>query len=101
MTSSRRGDLEERKVRVRLFISGIVQGVFYRAETRGMALRLGVKGWVRNLPDGRVEALLEGDRERVEQLVQWCRRGPEGAVVRKVEVSQEPYRGDLTSFEAR
>ncbi|MEM2905748.1 MAG: acylphosphatase, partial [Candidatus Bathyarchaeia archaeon] len=52
-------------------------------------------------PDGRVEALLEGDRERVEQLVQWCRRGPEGAVVRKVEVSQEPYRGDLTSFEAR
>ncbi|MEM2905749.1 MAG: acylphosphatase, partial [Candidatus Bathyarchaeia archaeon] len=50
LTSSRRGDLEERKVRVRLFISGIVQGVFYRAETRGMALRLGVKGWVRNLP---------------------------------------------------
>jgi len=95
------GDGEPQKVRMHLYISGLVQGVFFRAYIRSAALRLGVKGWVRNVRDGRVEALFEGDKEKVEQMVQWCRRGPEGAVVTKVEVIEEPYRGEFSSFEVR
>ena len=99
MTSEERR--KEREVRLHVYISGFVQGVFFRAYTRSVALRLGVKGWVRNLRDGRVEAVFEGDREKVERLVQWCRRGPEGAMVKNVEIFEEPCQSDLTSFEVR
>jgi len=92
---------EHRKARVHLYISGLVQGVFFRAYTRSIALKLGVKGWVRNLRDGRVEAIFEGEKDKVEKLVQWCRRGPEGAVVKTIEVSEELYQGNFRSFEMR
>ena len=66
---------------------GAVQGVFFRVEARDRARSLGLVGWVRNAADGSVEAVFEGDRERVESMVDWCRRGPRGARVDDVEVS--------------
>ena len=80
--------------RVRLRISGRVQGVYYRGATKDEAHRLGVSGWVRNLPDGSVEALLEGPPDAVRALVAWCRVGPPGAVVTDVQESCEPAAGD-------
>jgi len=89
------------KVRAHLFISGLVQGVFFRANTADRARRLGVKGWVRNLPDGRVEAVFEGEKEAVEKLIEWCRIGPPGAIVEKVEVKWEEYKGEFKDFRIR
>jgi len=75
---------------VRLSISGRVQGIWYRASTRETAESLGLSGWVRNLVDGRVEAVAEGDAKAVEQLLAWCRKGPPGARVDEIEVVDEP-----------
>jgi acylphosphatase len=72
-------------VKVKLRIQGRVQGVFYRQSTQEVARRLGIGGWVRNLPDGSVEAEAHGDRACLEKLVEWCNRGPERARVDKVE----------------
>ncbi len=88
-------------VRVYLLVSGRVQGVAFRASTVDEARRLGVRGWVRNLADGRVEAEAEGERARVEALVAWCRRGPPLARVEGVEVAWSAHRGDLEVFVAR
>ena len=85
--------------RVRLRISGRVQGVWYRGATQAEAHRLGVRGWVRNLHDGDVEALLEGEDSAVRTLVAWCRRGPSGARVTNVIETTEPPAGDLVGFE--
>ncbi len=73
--------------RAKVIVHGAVQGVFFRAETRDRARSLGLAGWVRNVPDGTVEAVFEGDDERVESMVEWCRRGPGGARVEDVEVA--------------
>jgi acylphosphatase len=72
--------------RARVVVSGVVQGVFFRTETRDRSRSLGVAGWIRNVPDGTVEAAFEGDDERVDSIVEWCRRGPSGASVENVEV---------------
>jgi acylphosphatase len=72
--------------RARVRVSGLVQGVFYRASTCDRGEELGLTGWVRNCPDGSVELEAEGPRERVEELVAWCRRGPAGARVSGVDV---------------
>ena len=85
-------------VRVSLRISGRVQGVFYRASARDEAARLGLKGWVRNLPNGDVEAEVEGPDTTVERFLDWCRQGPPAARVEDVEVARKEYRGDLRSF---
>jgi acylphosphatase len=79
-------------------IGGRVQGVAYRFETQYAAERIGVYGWVRNRPDGTVQALFEGERERVEEMIAWCRRGPALARVTAVDVSWEDYCGDLSDF---
>lgn len=85
------------QVRVRILISGIVQGVFFRREITDLARRLGLVGWVRNLPDGRVEAVAEGDKSRLEELIRYCHVGPSGARVKSVEVewlnSTKEFRG--------
>ena len=73
--------------RARVVVHGHVQGVFFRAETRDRARSLGLGGWVRNAHDGSVEAVFEGEDERVESMVDWCRRGPSGARVDDVEVA--------------
>ena len=75
--------------RVHVTVRGRVQGVFFRAEARARAESLGVSGWVRNASDGTVEAVFEGDPERVDSMVEWCRRGPSGARVDEVEVTEE------------
>lgn len=85
-------------VRVHVLISGRVQGVGFRAALRHEALRRGVSGWVRNLPDGRVEAVIEGEAGRVDEVLAWCRRGPQGARVSDVEVRREPPRGEPPGF---
>ncbi|MXR42075.1 acylphosphatase [Halobaculum sp. WSA2] len=79
------GDATDR-VRAHVFVSGRVQGVFYRANTRDAARERGVDGWVRNLDDGRVEAVFEGSRDAVEELVEWCHTGSPSALVEDVAV---------------
>ena len=71
-----------------------MQGVFFRAETRDRAASLALAGWVRNNPDGSVEAVFEGERDRVESIVEWCRRGPAHAQVENVDVAWEEPQGD-------
>ena len=88
-------------VRAHLRIYGLVQGVFFRATMKEVADRLGVKGWVKNLPDGSVEAVVEGPRDKVEQLIRWAHRGPSAARVERVVVEWEPYRGEFRSFRIR
>ena len=88
-------------VRAHIFVNGIVQGVFFRSETRGQALRHNITGWVRNLSDGRVEAIFEGEKERVSSLIEFCRRGPPGARVTRVVVMWEDYTGDFKTFSIR
>ena len=87
------------KIAVRLIVSGKVQGVFFRAETQRAARGCGVTGWVRNLPDGTVEAWAEGERGQVEALVQWCRQGPPRSRVEGVEVQPGDFSGRFDSFE--
>jgi acylphosphatase len=89
------------RARVHLVVSGLVQGVAFRAYTVDEARRLGLHGWVRNLGDGRVEAEAEGERAALEALVQFCRRGPPAAEVDDVAVSWGVYRGDLGPFGTR
>lgn len=80
-------------IRRHLWISGRVQGVWFRDSVRREAVYVAVNGWVRNLPDGRVEAVFEGEVDRVDRLVEWCRRGPPGARVSGVETREEPVEG--------
>ena len=86
--------------RAHVFIEGRVQGVFYRAFTRDQAVNLGLNGWVRNMPDGRVEAVFEGRVELIEQVIIACKKGPPGAHVVIVNVIREPVAGDR-GFEIR
>jgi acylphosphatase len=80
--------------RARVRVQGSVQGVFFRVETRDRARSLGVCGWVRNLPDGDVEAVFEGEAPQVESMVAWCGRGPTGAAVHDVDVAWEEPLGE-------
>ena len=87
------------KVTRRLAIHGRVQGVWYRESMRREAERLGVTGWVRNRPDGSVEALVQGTPDAVEAITVWSRRGPDEARVERVDAS--PAEGEFASFEKR
>jgi acylphosphatase len=85
--------------RVHVIVSGRVQGVFFRGATHAQMRALGLSGWVRNLPDGRVEAVVEGDDARVALGLAFLRRGPPHAKVESVEIRDEPCSGVLTEFE--
>lgn len=87
--------------RVHLYISGRVQGVCFRAEACDEAYKLGIKGWVRNLPDGRVETVAEGEDTAIEEFVKYCHKGPPGAYVRKVEISEENFKNEFEDFNMR
>jgi acylphosphatase len=87
-------------IRRRVIVHGRVQGVFFRDTARRMSQSRGLGGWVRNTPDGTVEAVFEGDPEAVESMVRWCREGPRGAVVERLEVVDEEPEG-LTEFRIR
>jgi acylphosphatase len=89
---------ELNKVRAHIYVSGRVQGVFFRSSTRVEALRLGIAGWVRNLNDGRVEALFEGDSDKVTEMIEFCKKGSPSANVEKVDVLWEDYIGDVDKF---
>jgi acylphosphatase len=80
--------------RAEVVVRGAVQGVFFRVETRDRARSLGVAGWVQNSADGSVEAAFEGDDQRVESMVEWCRRGPRGARVDDVDVTWAEPEGE-------
>ena len=84
-----------------MFISGMVQGVFFRSETRHEAKKYGVNGWICNIPDGRVEAVFEGEEKNVKGLIEFCRQGPLGARVTGVDVIWENYTGEFRNFEIR
>ena len=87
--------------RVLLKVSGRVQGVFYRASTQQQAQQLGVKGYVRNLPDGAVEIDVEGENDAVEKLLEWCKRGPQLANVTHIEKQEIEVLANYASFEIR
>jgi len=87
-------------IRAHVLILGQVQGVGYRYATADTASHLGINGWVRNLPDNRVEAVFEGTQQTVEEMVRWCYSGPPAAVVQKILVEYEPPEG-LQGFEVR
>ena len=86
------------KVRAHVIVEGRVQGVFFRHHTQETAFRLGLKGWVKNRRDGTVEALFEGDKDKVDEIIQWCHRGPSAASVENVHVAWERYTGDCDDF---
>lgn len=87
--------------RVHLFIEGRVQGVFYRAFTRDVAARLGINGWVKNLYDGRVEAVFEGNSSLIEKAVNECKKGPHGSLIKEINIFREEYSGELKGFEIK
>jgi len=89
------------KARAHVVVSGRVQGVFFRSETQDEARRQNVTGWVRNLPDGRVEAVFEGEKDNVDALIEFCRAGPPGARVARVEVVWEHFTGEFRDFGIR
>jgi len=84
--------------RAELVISGRVQGVFYRASAQQEAQRLGLHGEIRNLPGGEVEAIVEGEKSRIDEFIAWCRRGPPAAEVEDVRVRWREPRGDFRTF---
>jgi acylphosphatase len=86
------------KARAHVFVSGRVQGVFFRAETADFARGHQVTGWVRNLPDGRVEAVFEGEKMNVEEAVEFCKRGPPGAYVHDLQVIWGDWKGEFRDF---
>jgi len=89
----------ENKARAHLIVTGIVQGVFFRVETKRAADRIGVTGWVRNRPEGTVEAVFEGDREKVEAAINWCRKGPPSGRVDELKITWEPFQGEFSGFD--
>lgn len=84
--------------RAHVFVSGKVQGVYFRQNTLQAANSRGIFGWVRNLPDGRVEAIFEGDEVAVRKIVEWCRTGPPAARVDSLDATSEKYTGEFSSF---
>ncbi len=84
-----------------MFIKGRVQGVLFRYVTRDEANLRGVKGWVRNLADGRVEAVFEGEKEKVDEMIEFCHYGPPAAKVSSVKVIWEDYTGEFKGFSIR
>ena len=86
------------KARAHIFVSGWVQGVFFRDQTQKWANSLSITGWVRNLKDGRVEVMAEGDEEKVEDLISQLKQGPSLARVENVDVDWEDYKGEFEDF---
>lgn len=85
-------------IRAHVYVYGRVQGVFFRASTRDKARLLGIKGWVKNCLDGSVEAVFEGKKDAVDKMVNWCRKGPTGAFVDRIDVCWEEYTGEFDEF---
>jgi acylphosphatase len=89
------------EVRAHVFVNGRVQGVFFRSQTQRRAESLDVKGWVRNLSDGRLEAVFEGEEEAVNAMIKFCEHGPRGAYVTKVDVKWEEHAAEFRDFKIK
>ena len=87
------------EARAHIFVSGRVQGVFFRSHTEKWASSLGLTGWVRNVEDGRVETLVEGDKEKIESLIGKLNQGPPQAMVRDLDVSWDEFKGEFDDFQ--
>ncbi len=85
--------------RIRIIVTGKVQGVFFRQALKVMAKKNDIFGWVKNLTDGRVEAVLEGDEEKISWLVEWSHGGPANARVEDVEIHNEKFSGEFSKFD--
>ncbi len=94
-------DKDGKKVRAHLLISGRVQGVAFRCYTINNAQNLGIRGWVRNCWDGKVEIVMEGEEEKVKKLIGWCYQGPGSAIVEKVDIEWGKYKGEFKTFSIR
>jgi len=89
------------KVRAHVIVSGRVQGVYFRGNTKNEAKKYDVNGWVRNLPDGRVEALFEGEKEAVDKAIEFVKHGPSYAKVTDLELEWQDYNGEFKDFQIR
>ncbi len=89
----------KKKIRAHVFVTGKVQGVYFRQNTKQVSARHGVTGWVRNLDDGRVEALFEGEETNVSEVIEWCHVGPPKSHVEYVNVKFEKYAGEFADFD--
>ncbi|MAG50841.1 acylphosphatase [archaeon] len=87
--------------RVHIFISGIVQGVFFRSNIKEKANKLNLKGFVKNLPNGKVEAIFEGKEENINEILKFCKKGPSGANIKDVEIKEGKVNNEFNSFEVR
>jgi len=85
--------------RAHILVEGKVQGVYYRVSARKQARSLGLVGWVRNCPDGSVECVTEGERDKIEELAAWCRQGPAKSVVKEVTIKWADYQGEFSAFD--
>ena len=92
---------KNKRVRVYIILTGRVQGVAFRYYARNIANRLGVKGWIRNLDNGAVEATIEGERNSVNQMIEWCKKGPNLALVEDIKIIWQSYAGDFSEFHIR
>jgi len=81
-----------------VYIQGRVQGVFFRATTREKAAEFGIRGWVKNCADGKVEAVFEGKKEAVDKIIDWCHKGPSGAFVEDIQIHTENFSGKFNGF---
>jgi acylphosphatase len=93
--------MKSEKTRCHVLVSGRVQGVFFRQSTSEKAKAFGLKGWVRNTEDGRVEAVFEGEREKIEKILEWMKVGPPLARVDGLEIKWEDFKGEFDDFEIR
>jgi acylphosphatase len=89
------------KSRVQILISGQVQGVFFRSNTQEEAKKIGITGFVRNLPDGRVEAVFEGEEKEIKKMINWIKKGPETARVENIEINRQIFKGEFKDFEIK
>ena len=89
------------KTRIHIFVSGKVQGVFFRDSAVRQAERLGVFGWVQNLENGIVEAVLEGEKDKVEKMIKWMRNGPLLAEVKEIDIDRQRYTGEFQDFQIK
>ena len=87
--------------RIHIFVTGRVQGVFFRQSTRVIAIKNNVNGWVRNLDDGRVEIVAEGEESNINALADWCKIGPANSRVDEFELSEEKSTGEFENFQVR
>lgn len=89
------------KSRIHIFVSGKVQGVFFRENTKKKAAEFELSGFVKNLQNGKVEAVFEGEKEKIEKIIQWMEKGPKTAQIKNIEINRQNYQGEFKNFEIR